>query len=231
MACLSEQSTFEFFKELQNYNCDDLVISNSNIITYKLINDWTNWNGGTAAIIGDKGSGKTHFAKVWQNKSSAINFTAKELKKANLAIIENKNILIENLTLNDFAEEELFHLLNNLNQARVNNSNQALLITSTISLKNWQIKLPDLASRLNTIIEAHIEQPDDDLLKAVLLKLFSDKQIIIDNNILNYIISKMERSLKFAIKLVDLCDKKALTKNSKINKKIVKLALNELLQI
>lgn len=229
MLRLSKQLTFEFANDLQNYDFDDLVISNSNLMAYKLINSWPNWNSSVAAIIGATGAGKSHFANVWQKMSSAIIFKPNELKEANLAIIENNSVLIENLEENSFIEEDLFHLFNSINQARIHNQNQNILITCSNSPKNWKINLLDLASRLKTIIETYIEQPDDMLLEAILLKLFSDKQIIIDANVLSYIISNMERSFNFAIKLVELCDKYALEKHSKISKQIANIALNELL--
>lgn len=231
MFSLAQQLTFEFAHNGHKYNDDDLVISSSNLAAHRLIALWPHWSVPIAAIIGEKGSGKTHFASVWKKNSKAHSFSPNKLFDASLAIVDGVNVLVEDLTPSNFKEHELFHLLNSVNQARSSNPNVSLLITSQTRLSLWSLKLPDLASRLKTIIEIYIEQPDDMLLRAVLCKLFSDKQIIIDNNVLNYIISRMERSLNFAIKLVNNCDKEALKKHSKVNKQIVNIALDNLLNV
>ncbi len=229
MFSLAQQLTFEFADNWQKYNHDDLVVSSSNLAAHKLVMLWPHWSVPVAAIIGDKGSGKTHFASVWQKISKAQCFSPDKLFDASLAVADGINVLVEDLTPLNFKEDELFHLLNSVSQARSSNPNVSLLITSQTRLSLWSVKLPDLFSRLKTIIEIYIEHPDDILLRAVLVKLFSDKQIMIDNNVLNYIISRMERSLNFAIKLVNTCDKEALKKHSKVNKQVVNIALDKLL--
>lgn len=220
-----QQTRFNFTEDKRSYNLDDLVISPSNLAVYNLLNLWPNWHAPIAAIIGGYGSGKTHFASIWQKKSKALAFSALELREASEAINNGYNILIENLNTSHLDEQTLFHLCNNVKQ----NQHSFILITALTRLSSWQVGLADLASRLKTIIEVIIEDPDDMLLKAILVKLFSDRQIIIEQTVLTYMISRMERSFNFANKLVDMCDEEGLKRQTKITKHIAKIALDQLL--
>lgn len=221
----AEQLLIDFPDNWQEYNRDDLVVTESNLMAYKLISNWPDWGAPFAAIIGAPGSGKSHFAHVWAQTSHAYCADMSNLDVASEVVSQGQSILLEDLSAGNFNENALFHLLNNISQSRVNYPNISLLITARSDFTLWDLKLADLLSRLRTIIKVIIGQTDEMLLRSVLIKLFSDKQIIVENSVISYIITRMERSLTFAAQLVNLCDKYAIINGSKINKRIVNKAL------
>lgn len=217
------------FETKSLYHRDDFVIAPSNINAYHLVNNWPDWGFAIACIIGPKGAGKTHLASIWQSKSQAYKISANNLAEGAALVSTGYNILLEDLNYGAFIEKELFHLLNNVVQARVVYPQISLLITSQISPLNWRIELKDLLSRFRAIPKIAISPPEDMLLAAIIGKLFSDRQVRVDSKLIDYAVSQMERSIEFAVDFVNLSNAKALAEKSKITKMIIEVALTELM--
>ncbi|AQX27963.1 MULTISPECIES: DnaA regulatory inactivator HdaA [unclassified Bartonella] len=208
------------------FQFDDLVVTDSNRMAFQLINHWPNWVPPIAILIGDKGSGKTHFSSVWAQKANALNIFHDEINKAIIESSSGKPFLIENIDVGEINEIGLFHLINSVKQANLYVKHATLLITARTLPSAWNLKLNDLKSRLNSVMLVALEQPDDELLTAIAFKLFSDRQIIVHSNIIHYLISHCERSL-FSLKcIIDAIDRLALQRKSKVTRAIITEVIN-----
>ena len=210
------------------YEEDDFLVSSSNKEAYKLVNSWPEWRSRKIIIFGDGGTGKTHLSKIWQKNTSAIILNLNQLKKIKFeSFFKKKNIfIIENIS--DFfdkinnkeknnLEKQLLHFYNLIEEKK-----GYLLLTSLIAPKLWKISLPDLKSRILSSIAVKIKKPNDQLLSSVLIKLFVDKQILIDKKIIKFIVYRSERSFANLENIVNKIDKQSLITKKKININFVK---------
>ncbi|MBH9988470.1 hypothetical protein H3S84_09355 [Bartonella sp. W8098] len=208
-----------------DFYSDDLVVTKSNKSAYELIERWPNWPMPVALLVGPDGSGKTHFATVWADISKAQKIEPDQLDQAITFIEKGIPVLVEDMDGVDLNEVVFFHLINSVKESHVINPKTTLLITARKGPSNWNVKLDDLASRLRSVTLATLEQPDDELLNAVAFKLFSDRQITVDPSVVEFLVSRSERSLFALGKTVDQIDRLALQRKSKITKALVSEAL------
>jgi len=208
-----------------DFYSDDLVVTKSNKSAYELIERWPDWPMPVAVLVGPDGSGKTHFASVWADISKARKIEPDQLDQAITFIEKGIPVLVEDMDGVDLDEVVFFHLINSVKERRVINPKTTLLITARKGPSNWNVKLDDLASRLRSVTLATLEQPDDELLNAVAFKLFSDRQITVDPSVVEFLVSRSERSLFALGKTVDQIDRLALQRKSKITKALVSEAL------
>lgn len=208
-----------------DFYSDDLVVTKSNKSAYELIERWPDWPMPVAVLVGPDGSGKTHFASVWADISKAQKIEPGQLDQAITFIEKGIPVLVEDMDGVDLDEVVFFHLINSVKERRVINPKTTLLITARKGPSNWNVKLDDLASRLRSVTLATLEQPDDELLNAVAFKLFSDRQITVDPSVVEFLVSRSERSLFALGKTIDQIDRLALQRKSKITKALVSEAL------
>jgi chromosomal replication initiation ATPase DnaA len=184
---------------------EDFLVAESNAAAVALIDQWPHWPSYGAVISGLKGSGKSHLAEVWRTTTGASYLPSDNLSVETLAFLGNApRIIVENLVANAFDETALFHTLNYVRQ-----NGGHILITA----EHWplsSVRLPDLISRLRALPAAVIEPPDDGLLRGVLVKLFADRQIPIDEQMIKYLLTRMPRSFEAARNIVAQIDAKAL---------------------
>ena len=202
---------------------DDFLVTHANAAAVALIDQWPQWPTHGAVLVGPEGSGKSHLAQVWRTKSHAEMIEAKALTEGNLKFGAHA-ICIENLVAGNFNENALFHALNLARQEQ-----GAILITARDWPQYELIKLPDLASRLRALPVVNILPPDDQLLRGVLVKLFSDRQINVDESLVSYLIMRMPRSLAAARQLVDVIDTQALIEKAEVTRPFVAHVLTEFL--
>ncbi|CAM1647192.1 HdaA/DnaA family protein [Bartonella apis] len=208
-----------------DFYSDDLVVTKSNKSAYELIERWPDWPMPVALLVGPDGSGKTHFASVWADISKAQEIEPDQLDQAITFIEKGIPVLVEDMDGVNLNEVVFFHLINSVKERRVINPKTTLLITARKGPSNWNVKLDDLASRLRSVTLATLEQPDDELLNTVAFKLFSDRQITVDPSVVEFLVSRSERSLFALGKTVDQIDRLALQRKSKITKALVSEAL------
>lgn len=208
-----------------DFYSDDLVVTKSNKSAYELIERWPDWPMPVAVLVGPDGSGKTHFASVWADISKAQEIEPDQLDQAITFIEKGIPVLVEDMDGVNLNEVVFFHLINSVKERRVINPKTTLLITARKGPSNWNVKLDDLASRLRSVTLATLEQPDDELLNAVAFKLFSDRQITVDPSVVEFLVSRSERSLFALGKTIDQIDRLALQRKSKITKALVSEAL------
>lgn len=199
---------------------EDLLQSPANNLAVELIDNWPSWPSHVVVLAGPIGSGKTHMARIWAQTANA-----KFISMENLATIapdlgDTQNIVIENAQSGKIDENALFHCFN-----RTKANGSYLLITCREFPSAWQLKLPDLASRLRTAHIVELQEPDDQLLFGILVKLFADRQLQIEPNVLDYLVTRMERSLGAAGQIVEWLDNEALARRKKITRKLAAEAL------
>lgn len=211
---------------------EDFLVTPCNETAYTAIKLWPNWQHFALNIYGPKSSGKSHLANIWVNQLqlslsrpiqipilSAHNINMKNVNKiAN----EYPYIVVDNLDAN-INEEAFFHLYNFYNVP-----NRFILFISEVPPSKLALKLPDLRSRLNIVPCVEILQPDDEMLMALIVKLFNDRQIIISQDILDYILIHTERSFNYISRLVAEIDDISWTYSRAVSINIVKEALENL---
>ena len=193
-----------------NFNEHDFYLSKSNSNAFNLVNRWPDWDKKILNICGEKFSGKSHLANIFKLKSNAFLVKGNEIDNSIFKSIE----LHESIIIDDFEEcneEEILYSIFNL----IDQDNKYLLINSLKPINKIKFKLPDLASRSKNCLYAVIENPDDELLFAIILKNFSDRQIKIEKKIIKFIISIIDRSYRkideFIYKVDELSLKKKKT--------------------
>jgi len=164
-------------------------------------------------LFGPKKSGKSYLLHMWKEKNNAILFNSNFSK-----LIETKrNVAIDDF-LTSFHEEELFHLINHckLNHLK-------MYFTSSIDINSFDFKFKDLYSRLREFYYLQIKTPDDEMCKMLMVKLFSDKQIIIKNKeIFDFIFNRVNRTYLDIYLLVDKLDKLTLEKKRQLTIPLIK---------
>lgn len=193
---------------------DDFLVSGSNEQAVALINSWPDWPGPVAVLSGPQGSGKTHLVNVWRAASGAPSFPASALTAAVGAVLERPGpVAVEDFDERGVDETEAFHLINLARERRFN-----LLITGRRPPGEWAVSLPDLRSRLRSAALVTIEEPDEALLSAVLVKLFADRQLSVEPGMIGYLMRRMERSMAAAQRLVDALDRAALAEKRAVTR-------------
>jgi chromosomal replication initiation ATPase DnaA len=218
----AEQLPFEF-EHRPSLSGDDFLVAPCNQVAVAWLDKWPDWSSPFLIIYGPPGCGKSHLSHVFMAKSGAMALTSALIEDAGLAnIISSAQNFVVDDGDQDFDEEALFHIYNDLASR-----DGHMLITSTVSPVEWPIKLADLASRVKAAPAAEIRQPEDDLIKAVMVKLFSDRQVRIQSGVIDYVSKRMERSLDAARQFVEAADKAALVEKKAITLAIARRVLAE----
>lgn len=191
---------------------DDFLPTPENRAALALVDKWPDWKNNIAAIAGPVGSGKTHLAAIFANASSALD-ASYNFDLAMKAAEDGLPIYLDDADMGRLDERQLFHLIN-----AVRAGNATFLMTGSSFPASWNIALPDLRSRLRAITAVELEAPGDALLDAVLFKLFADRQVEIDAQVVRYITRRMERSLASAITWVEKLDHAALERRRPVTR-------------
>ena len=200
------QQLFEFKLE-QNFRDEDFYVSQSNKNIFDFLNKWPKWEKNFLNISGENFSGKTHLMNIFIKKFNGIKFEASLLKGENLNQIKSqKNVILENLD-NNVDEKLVYSLINFIEQDK-----KFLIITSKLPIVDIKFKLDDLMSRSKNFLLFNIQQPDDELMFALILKNFSDRQISIDKKLINYIIKRIDRSYSKILHFIYKIDEMSLKK-------------------
>ena len=206
----------------QNFKNLDFYVSKSNSQVFNFIKDWTKHNEKFLNIIGDEFSGKSHIINIFLEKNKALKIETKNLNDDFLKRTKfYDNLILEDLTSK--VDEKLFYSLINI----VDSENKKLIITSRIPIVNINFNLEDLKSRSKNFFLTKIENPDDDLLFALILKNLSDRQISIDKKLIDYIIKRIDRSYSKISNFIYKIDQISLKKKRAIDFKIIKEALGD----
>lgn len=211
---------------------EDFMVAKCNFEAVQMIDSWPEWPFFAVCLYGPSGCGKTHLSRIFSDRVSVqTHFPYKIpcIKAQNLTMEmpfelfkQHPCLIIENLDTN-INQEALFHLYN-----LYRNEGGNILLTSTRAPARWEFTLPDLKSRLNIIPAIAIGEPDDELLSALIIKLFTDRQLTVSPELVNYMIKNMQRSFTYCNKLVAEIDKISLIRQRAISLGIIKEAINNL---
>ena len=207
----------------KNYLERDFYVSSSNYEAYKLIDNYPNWPGSKINLYGPSGCGKTYLANILDKKVSLIIIKSNLIDEKILSKIDKVDCVILDDFENKNDEEFFYTLINYLSQ-----NNKHLIINSTKPISEYNVKLPDLKSRLSSFIQIGIGLPNDELLRIIISKTFSDKQIDLNERNFEYIIKNIDRSYEKIIKFINDVDNESLSSGKTINIKLIKkILLNE----
>jgi chromosomal replication initiation ATPase DnaA len=206
-----------------SFRRDDFLESRANEVALALVERWPDWPGYAAAIVGPHGSGKSHLASIWAERAGARTIPAHMLTRDDVPrALTTGALVVENLIPGEFDEHALFHLFNLAKE-----DGCSILFTSVHPLESGMAGLPDLASRLRTVTSAKLNAPDDALIAAVFVKLFADRQVAVDQDLIAYLLPRMERSLGSARELVAKIDAAALAAGKPATRAFVSALLRE----
>ena len=196
---------------------EDFLVSTSNAEAVGWIDRWPDWPGRALALCGPEASGKTHLVHVWKERSAAAPF---DPSRGGAETFSAKAVFIDDadgIAGDRERETALFHLYNVLKE-----SGGHLLLSGKMPPSRWPIKTPDLASRLLTLAVAELTPPDEALLSAVLVKQFADRQITVGQDVIAFLVARMERSFAAATRWVEKLDRLALAQKRKITLPLVR---------
>ena len=205
------------FNHKQNFNYDDFYVSKSNYYAFQLIENWPKWEKNILNIYGERYSGKTHLVNIFLNKNKGIKINENEINEE----VFKKFKLYENIVIDNYnfkSDENLMYSIFNL----VDQDNKYLIINSINPINEINYKLEDLKSRSKNCLFAKIDYPDDELMFAIILKSFSDRQIQVDKKLIDFVIKRIDRSYGKIVDFIYKVDELSLKKKKAIDLKTIK---------
>jgi chromosomal replication initiation ATPase DnaA len=198
----------------ESFRREDFLADPSNEAALALVDSWPQWPHRVAAVIGPPGSGKSHLAAIWADRTGAriadaASLTREEVPRA----LATTALVIEDFAADRIDEPAIFHVLN-----LVREDDAYVLITAARRTALDGTMLPDLASRLRAVPSVALAPPSDALMKAVLVKLFADRQLLVDDETLAYLGARIERSLAAARGIAAALDRAALSGGRRVNR-------------
>ncbi len=193
---------------------EDFLSGPSNAAALALIESWPDWTDRALILIGPEGCGKSHLAAIWAQSAGARLVAARALDHAMVpAALATGALVVEDLASGTFDERAMFHLLN---LAREDEA--SVLLTTRTAPAGWSFALRDLGSRLKSLPVVAMTPPDDALFRALLVKLFTDRQITVDDNMIGYLAVRIERSFAAARAVVERLDREALQRKRPLSR-------------
>ena len=208
------------FPEHRAYKREDFYVSPSNEDAYDFINNWPKWIKRIVNIFGPSGSGKSHLSSILKTKTKCLEILANELNEDIIFEFKTKEVLIIENFNEKIPEELLFSLWNIALQ-----DNKYFLINSIKPISSYKFKLPDLTSRIKSSLNIGIKLASDDLISAIIAKNFSDKQIMVEEKHIDYIIKRIDRSYEKISQFILTLDRYSLKKGSPFGLKLIKEVL------
>ena len=185
---------------------DNFLEGPANQAGLALIESWPDWPNRIMLLVGPEGSGKSHLAAIWAEQAGARSISAHALTpNAVPGALATGALVVEDLKPGDFDERAMFHLIN---LAREDEA--SILMTARIAPAAFQVELRDLRSRLRAVPTVPLLAPDDLLFRSLIVKFCADRQLSIDETVVSYLTSRIERSYAAARQAVDLLDTEAL---------------------
>ena len=207
----------------ERFGREDFLAGPSNAAALALIERWPDWPAPAVALVGPEGAGKSHLAAIWAKSAGARAIASHAIDAAGLpTALATGALVIEDLRQDACEDAALFHLLNLARE-----QGDFLLITARTPPSRWTVRLRDLASRLRALPVVTLAPPDDALLRAVLVKLFADRQLRVDEELIGYLLARIERSFAAARAIVAELDREALRQRREVGRKLAAELLRE----
>ena len=194
---------------------DDFLEGPSNAGALALIERWPDWPARSIVLVGPEGSGKSHLAEIWVRKTGGRRLAAAALEQAAVPTVLAPGAVAVEDVAEGVDEIALFHLLNLAREQTA-----YVVLTAREAPVRRAFRLPDLASRLRALPVIELSAPDDALLRAVLIKLFADRQLAVDESLIAYLTTRIERSFAAARAVVALLDREALRQQRPVTRSL-----------
>jgi DnaA regulatory inactivator Hda len=210
---------------------EDFLVADANRTAVAWIDLWPRWPQPALVLHGPAGSGKTHLAQVWRHTSGAAEAHAGRLLAADppdllgdgtVLLLDDAERVVQQAQDRAVVERRLLHLYN-----IVRERGGHLLLTARRAPARWAVRLPDLRSRLQAATCAELGAPDDQLIQAVLIKLFADRQLRVSPEVVRFLLLRMERSFAEAERIVDALDAASLAARKEITVPLARQVLND----
>ena len=190
----------------ESFTRDNFLEGPANAAGLALIDSWPDWPNRIMQLVGPEGAGKSHLAAIWAEQAGARSTSAHALTAAAVpGALATGALVVDDLKSSDVDERALFHLLNLARE-----EGASILITSRVPLSALQIELHDLRSRLRAIPTVLLLPPDDQLFRALIVKFCTDRQLGVDEAVVSYLTTRIERSYAAVRQVVELLDAEAL---------------------
>lgn len=220
---MSEQLVFEL-PHRPAMGAEDFFVSDCNEEAVRLVDSWPAWTSPVHVLVGPAGSGKSHLANVWRLASNARLVSQGNLRNAALdELCRAPALVIENAERISGGEDILFHLINLCKERHID-----VLMTGMSPPQDWPFTLPDLVSRIRSFPAVMIGSPDDDLLRAVLVKHFQDRQLNVPPQVITYLAARMERSMDAARAIAEAIDRTSLETGRAVTRQLAGKVLEQL---
>jgi chromosomal replication initiation ATPase DnaA len=218
---MTKQQEIIDFENKISYSDSDYIIDDSNADAYNYLNNFPNWEVKLVNLVGSAKSGKTHLSKILEKKNNFyVISSVEDLKKKYEEILNYDRICINNLSID---EDVLFSIINN---SIINK--KFLVISSSVPLTQMEFKIEDLKSRIKQFFILNIKNPTDKLVYAILLKFFSDNQIKIKSELLDFIVKKINRSYEDIFLFSNKIINESLKQKKKIDFKLINSVIDSL---
>jgi chromosomal replication initiation ATPase DnaA len=206
----------------ESFEREDFLTGPSNAAALALIEQWPDWPTRVVVLVGPEGAGKSHLAAIWAQIAGARFVAARALDVDTVpSALATGTLVIEDVA--ELVDERaLFHLINLAQE-----DSAYVLIIARTPPASWNIEVRDLASRLKALPVVTLASPDDALLRAVLVKLFADRQLPVDESLITYLATRIERSFAAASGVVDQLDREALRQKRPVTRSLAAELLRE----
>ena len=189
----------------ESYGREDFLVGDGNEAPFRLVCSWPDWPANALALVGPEGSGKTHLAMIWAAMAGARTIAAHAIRDADVpAALATGALVVEDAGA-DADDRGLFHLINLAREEKA-----SLLFTARTAPAAWPVAIPDLQSRLRALPVATLQAPDDAMVRALIVKLAMDRQLALDESVVGFIATRIERSFAAARAAVIALDNEAL---------------------
>ncbi|MFZ0763818.1 chromosomal replication initiator DnaA [Bradyrhizobium sp.] len=188
----------------ESFTRDDFLEGPANAAGLALIDRWPDWPNRVMFLLGPEGSGKSHLAAIWAEQSGARSTSAHTLTATEVpGALATGALVIEDLKASDIDERALFHLLNLARE-------EGAFVLMTARALPTEVELRDLRSRLRAVPAVELLPPDDQLFRALIVKFCADRQLAVDETVVSYLTTRLERSYAAPRQAVQLLDTEAL---------------------
>lgn len=203
------------------FGVEDFLVGASNEHAFRTIESWPDWPDRLLLLAGPPGSGKSHLAAIWAARAEAAIVPAGAVTAGRVPdLARHPALAVDGLGRGDVDEPALFHLVNLARERR-----HFLLVTASRPVSSLGLSTPDLLSRLRLAPATELHAPDEGLLRAVLVKLFHDRQLLVEASVVDYVAARVERSLAAASRVVAALDREALSRGRRVTRPVAAAVL------
>jgi chromosomal replication initiation ATPase DnaA len=196
------------------FGADDFLVSSCNETAFATLENTASWPGGMLVLSGPKGCGKSHLAAIWAERFAAPVIQASSVAPGHVdSLLQRKGLAVEDVDAKTVDEAALFHLIN-----RAAEKQKPLLLTSRTAVGALGLRTPDLQSRLRRMPSVEIAPPDDELLRALVVKLLLDRQMMVDTSVVAFLTLHSERSFDGVRQMIEHLDRETLAQGRRLSR-------------